>query len=152
MAATGANTTILSAPRFYVQPVGSGKPGWNFSEMANITTEVEVALPLVLVTQLHASPVWTSAVFVINTGLVVAFQLPVTVWVSRFARRSALAISGVVISSRTWASSAASNSRTGGPSRPSSASPCSSRALAAATAPEHAVARPSASDREDSLN
>src|SRR5580700_1538954 len=29
----------------------------------------EVALPLVLVTQLHASPVWASAVFVINTGL-----------------------------------------------------------------------------------
>ena len=58
----------------------------------------EVALPLVLVTQLHASPVWAAAVFVINTGLVVAFQVPVTVWMSRFSRRSALAISGVVIS------------------------------------------------------
>jgi hypothetical protein len=57
-----------------------------------------VALPLVLVTQLHASPVWASAVFVINTGLVVAFQVPVTVWMSRFPRRTALAISGVVIS------------------------------------------------------
>jgi len=58
----------------------------------------EVALPLVLVTQLHASPVWAAAVFVINTGLVVAFQVPVTVWMSRFSRRTALAISGVVIS------------------------------------------------------
>ena len=58
----------------------------------------EVALPLVLVTQLHASPVWAAAVFVINTGLVVAFQVPVTIWMSRFPRRTALAISGVVIS------------------------------------------------------
>jgi MFS family permease len=58
----------------------------------------EVALPLVLVTQLHASPVWAAAVFVINTGLVVAFQIPVTLWMSRFSRRTALAISGVVIS------------------------------------------------------
>jgi MFS family permease len=58
----------------------------------------EVALPLVLVTQLHASPVWAAAVFMTNTGLVVAFQVPVTVWMSRFSRRTALAISGVVIS------------------------------------------------------
>jgi MFS family permease len=58
----------------------------------------EVALPLVLVTQLHASPVWAAAVFVINTALVVAFQVPVTVWMSRFSRRTALAISGIVIS------------------------------------------------------
>lgn len=41
MAATAANQTILSAPRFVIQPVLSSKPGWNFSEMANITTEVE---------------------------------------------------------------------------------------------------------------
>jgi MFS family permease len=58
----------------------------------------EVALPLVLVTRLHASPVWAAAVFVINTVLVVAFQVPVTVWMSRFSRRTALAFSGVVIS------------------------------------------------------
>ena len=32
---------ILSAPRFYVQPVGCGKPGWNFQEMTNIALEVE---------------------------------------------------------------------------------------------------------------
>jgi hypothetical protein len=52
----------------------------------------EVAVPLVLVTQLHASPVWAAAVFVTNTALVVAFQVPVTVWMSRFSRRAALAI------------------------------------------------------------
>lgn len=58
----------------------------------------EVALPLVLVTGLHAPAGWAAAVFVINTVLVVAFQVPVTVWMSRFPRRSALAISGAVIS------------------------------------------------------
>jgi MFS family permease len=58
----------------------------------------ELALPLVLVTQLHASPVWAAAVFVTNTVLVVAFQVPVTVWMSRFPRRTALASSGIVLS------------------------------------------------------
>ncbi|SEF37471.1 Major Facilitator Superfamily protein [Amycolatopsis pretoriensis] len=57
----------------------------------------EVALPLVLVTQLHASPVWAAAVFVANTVLVVALQVPVTVLMSRFARRTALALGGVVL-------------------------------------------------------
>jgi dipeptide/tripeptide permease len=33
-----------------------------------------------------------------NTMLVVAFQVPVTVWMSRFSRRGALAISGIVLS------------------------------------------------------
>ena len=33
-----------------------------------------------------------------NTVLVVAFQVPVTVWMSRFSRRAALAISGIVLS------------------------------------------------------
>jgi MFS family permease len=57
----------------------------------------EVALPLVLVTQLHASPVWVAVVFVTNTALVVAFQVPVTVWMSRFSRRTALAVAGIVL-------------------------------------------------------
>ena len=39
----------------------------------------EIAVPLVLVTQLHASPVWSAGIFVANTVLVVAFQVPVTV-------------------------------------------------------------------------
>ena len=58
----------------------------------------EIALPLVLVTQLHASPIWAAGVFVTNTVLVVVFQVPVTVWMARFSRRAALAISGVVLS------------------------------------------------------
>ncbi|QKG19915.1 MFS transporter [Actinomadura verrucosospora] len=57
----------------------------------------EVALPLVLVTQLHASPVWAAAVFVANTVLVVALQVPVTVLMSRFSRRTVLALSGAVL-------------------------------------------------------
>ncbi|MGV9273668.1 MFS transporter [Streptomyces griseosporeus] len=57
----------------------------------------EVALPLVLVTQLHASPVWPAAVFVANTVLVVTLQVPVTVALSRLSRRTALALAGVVL-------------------------------------------------------
>jgi MFS family permease len=57
----------------------------------------EIALPLVLVTQMHASPVWSAAIFVANTVLVVTLQVPVTVLMSRFPRRSVLALSGVVL-------------------------------------------------------
>ncbi|MFI0809513.1 MFS transporter [Streptomyces echinatus] len=57
----------------------------------------EVALPLVLVTQLHASPVWSAVVFVANTVLVVTLQVPVTVLMSRFSRRTVLALAGVVL-------------------------------------------------------
>lgn len=57
----------------------------------------EVALPLVLVTQLHASPMWSSAVFVANTVLVVTLQVPVTVLLSRFPRRIVLGLAGVVL-------------------------------------------------------
>ncbi|MEU4038813.1 MFS transporter [Streptomyces collinus] len=57
----------------------------------------EIALPLVLVTQLHASPVWSAAIFVTNTVLVVTLQVPVTVLMSRFSRRTALALAGVVL-------------------------------------------------------
>ncbi|MFD6225299.1 MFS transporter [Streptomyces sp. NPDC060232] len=57
----------------------------------------EIALPLVLVTQLHASPVWSAAVFVANTVLVVTLQVPVTVLMSRFPRRTVLSVAGVVL-------------------------------------------------------
>ncbi|MER5507567.1 MFS transporter [Streptomyces sp. NPDC002766] len=57
----------------------------------------EIALPLVLVTQLHASPVWSAAVFVTNTVLVVTLQVPLTVLVSRFSRRTVLALSGLLL-------------------------------------------------------
>lgn len=57
----------------------------------------EIALPLILVTQLHASPVWSAAIFVANTVLVVTLQIPVTVLLSRFSRRTVLALAGVVL-------------------------------------------------------
>ncbi|MFC0599994.1 MFS transporter [Streptomyces palmae] len=57
----------------------------------------EIALPLVLVEQLHASPVWSAAIFVANTVLVVTLQVPVTVWMSRFSRRTVLALGGVLL-------------------------------------------------------
>jgi MFS family permease len=57
----------------------------------------EVALPLVLATQLHASPVWSAGIVVINTVLVVTLQVAVTVRMSRFSRRSALTAAGVVL-------------------------------------------------------
>jgi MFS family permease len=57
----------------------------------------EIALPLVLVTRMHHSPVWSAAVFVANTVLVVTLQVPVTAFTSRFSRRTVLALSGVVI-------------------------------------------------------
>ncbi|MBO2454801.1 MFS transporter [Actinomadura barringtoniae] len=57
----------------------------------------EIAIPLILVTQFHASPMWAAAVFVANTVLVVTLQVPVTVLLSRFSRRAVLALSGVVL-------------------------------------------------------
>ncbi|WP_406419152.1 MFS transporter [Streptomyces sp. NBC_00873] len=57
----------------------------------------EIALPLVLVTQLHASPMWSAGIFVANTVLVVTLQVPVTVLMSRFSRRTVLALAGVVL-------------------------------------------------------
>ncbi|WCD84140.1 hypothetical protein KPP03845_100460 [Streptomyces xanthophaeus] len=58
----------------------------------------EIALPLVLVTQLHASPVWSAAIFVANTVLVVTLQVPVTLLMARFPRRTVLALAGVLLS------------------------------------------------------
>ncbi|MFE2148326.1 MFS transporter, partial [Streptomyces sp. NPDC059456] len=57
----------------------------------------EIALPLVLVTQLHASPVWSAAIFVANTVLVVTLQVPVTAVLSRFPRRTVMALAGLVL-------------------------------------------------------
>ncbi|MGV9600942.1 MFS transporter [Streptosporangium sandarakinum] len=57
----------------------------------------EIALPLVLVTQLRASPVWPAAIFVANTVLVVTLQVPVTVLMSRFSRRTVLTLAGMVL-------------------------------------------------------
>jgi hypothetical protein len=59
----------------------------------------EIALPLILVKLLHAAPVWAAGIFVTNTALVVAFQVPVTVFLARWPRSVALAAAGVVIAS-----------------------------------------------------
>ncbi|MFF1359195.1 MFS transporter [Streptomyces sp. NPDC058297] len=57
----------------------------------------EIALPLVLATQLHAAPVWSAAIFVTNTALVVTLQVPLTALMSRFSRRTVLTLAGVVL-------------------------------------------------------
>jgi MFS family permease len=58
---------------------------------------LEVALPVVLVTQLHAAPAWSSGIFVANTVMVVLVQLPVVVWMSRRPRRRVFALAGCVL-------------------------------------------------------
>jgi len=58
---------------------------------------LEVALPAFLVTRLHAAPGWSAGIFVGNTVLVVATQIAAVMWMSRYARRSTLAASGVVL-------------------------------------------------------
>jgi hypothetical protein len=55
---------------------------------------LEVALPAVIVTRLHAAPVWSSAVFVGNTVIVVLAQVAVVTWARRFPRRVVLAAAG----------------------------------------------------------
>lgn len=58
---------------------------------------LEVALPVVLVSQMAASPAWPSGIFVANTAMVIAVQLPVVVWMSRRPRRHVFGIAGVVL-------------------------------------------------------
>ncbi|QMU67592.1 MFS transporter [Streptacidiphilus sp. P02-A3a] len=58
---------------------------------------LEVALPIVLVTHLHAAPAWSSGIFVANTAMVILCQLPVVLWMSRRPRRSVFALAGWVL-------------------------------------------------------
>ncbi|WP_354643975.1 MFS transporter [Kitasatospora camelliae] len=58
---------------------------------------LEVALPALLVTYLHASPAWASGIFVGNTLLVIGTQVGVVVWLGRRSRRSVLAGSGLLL-------------------------------------------------------
>ncbi|MGW4896171.1 MFS transporter [Kitasatospora sp. NPDC004240] len=58
---------------------------------------LEVALPALLVTHLHASPAWASAVFVGNTLLVITAQVALVRRLSGRPRRSVLAGSGLVL-------------------------------------------------------
>lgn len=58
---------------------------------------LEVALPALLVLQLHVSPAWSSGIFVGNTVLVIALQLALVLRLARHPRRSVLAASGAVL-------------------------------------------------------
>jgi MFS family permease len=58
---------------------------------------LEVALPAVLVVQLHASPAWSAAVFAGNTGIVGVAQIAAVLWMARYSRRSMMAASGLVL-------------------------------------------------------
>jgi MFS family permease len=58
---------------------------------------LEVALPVILVTRMHAAPAWSSGIFVANTGTVILAQLPVVLWMSRRPRRNVFALAGWVL-------------------------------------------------------
>jgi MFS family permease len=58
---------------------------------------LEVALPVVIVTQLAAAPAWSSGIFVANTVMVIGVQLPVVVWMSRRPRRQVFGLAGIVL-------------------------------------------------------
>jgi Major Facilitator Superfamily len=58
---------------------------------------LEVVLPALLVTRMQASAVWPAALFVANTVLVILFQVPVVKWLSKWARGTVFAASGVVL-------------------------------------------------------
>ena len=58
---------------------------------------LEVALPVTLVQTLHASPAWSSGIFVGNTVLVIVLQVIVVVGLSSRSHRAVLAASGLVL-------------------------------------------------------
>ncbi|WP_433247531.1 MFS transporter [Streptosporangium sp. CA-135522] len=58
---------------------------------------LEVALPAVLVEQLHVSPAWSSGIFVGNTVLVIALQVGLVTRLAGRPRRSVFALSGLFL-------------------------------------------------------
>ncbi|MFF2122286.1 MFS transporter [Kitasatospora sp. NPDC058184] len=58
---------------------------------------LEVALPALLVLHLHASPAWSSGVFVGNTVLVIALQLALVLKLADRSRHTVLAASGALL-------------------------------------------------------
>ncbi len=58
---------------------------------------LEIALPVTLVQTLHASPAWSSGIFVGNTVLVIVLQVIVVVGLTGRSHRAVLAASGVVL-------------------------------------------------------
>ncbi|TDQ00375.1 MFS transporter [Labedaea rhizosphaerae] len=58
---------------------------------------LEIAVPLLLVRDLHASLAWSSGIFVANTVMVIALQLVVVVRLAKWPHRTVLFWSGVVL-------------------------------------------------------
>jgi len=58
---------------------------------------LEVVLPALLVTRIHAGAAWPAALFVGNTVLVILFQVPVIKWLSHWDRKTVFAASGIVL-------------------------------------------------------
>jgi MFS family permease len=59
---------------------------------------LEVVLPALMLTQLRVSPAWSAGMFVGNTVLVIATQVPLVAWLSKWPRHTVFAASGVVLS------------------------------------------------------
>ncbi|MEY9876341.1 MFS family permease [Streptacidiphilus sp. MAP12-33] len=93
-----ARPTVSVGPKRRREPRG----GLTALDLANLPYSfnfnvLEVALPAFLVTTLHASTAWGAGIFVGNTVLVVLCQVGVVLWLARFGRRTAMAVSGVVL-------------------------------------------------------
>lgn len=58
---------------------------------------LEVVLPALLVTRMQANAAWPAALFVGNTVLVIVLQVPLVRWLSKWARGTVFAASGVVL-------------------------------------------------------
>ncbi|GAA1380174.1 MFS transporter [Catellatospora chokoriensis] len=68
----------------------------NLPYAANFSV-LEMALPVLLVTRLHASPAWSAGIFVGNTVLVITMQVALVVRLARVPRHRVLAGSGVLL-------------------------------------------------------
>ncbi|WP_020524682.1 MFS transporter [Catelliglobosispora koreensis] len=58
---------------------------------------LEVVLPALLATRMQANAAWPAALFVGNTVLVIVLQVPLVRWLSKWARGTVFAASGVVL-------------------------------------------------------
>jgi hypothetical protein len=90
----GAAPVGVAAPRGGLRTVAVlAVAGIPFAFYADV---LEIALPVTLVQKLHASPAWSSGIFVGNTVLVIALQVIVVVRLSGRSNRAVLAVSGLV--------------------------------------------------------
>lgn len=104
LAAAGVASVHVSAARSeasYEKAVGTGDP-LRLLMIANLPYALcfdvlEVALPALLVTRLHASPAWSSLIFVGNTLLVIVAQVAVVRRLARHRRQDAFAGAGLLL-------------------------------------------------------